>query len=89
MKDIFHFAETPCNLRNNSTLKRRCIREVYFGTETISSLTPKICELVPNASKINTSLELFKKEIKLWTIDECPCRLCKLYIGSEGFVKAT
>ena len=46
-KDIFHFAEKPYNLRNNSTLKRRCNRSVYFGTETKSSLAPKIWESDP------------------------------------------
>ena len=42
LKDILHFVEEPYNLRNNSALKRRCNRSVYFGTETKSYLAPKI-----------------------------------------------
>ena len=85
MKDIFHFSEEPYNLRNNSTLKRRCNHSVYFTIETISSLSRKIWELVPNVIKNATSLELLKK-IKLWRTDKYPCRLCKVYIGNADFV---
>ena len=51
MKDIFHFVEKHYNLKNNSTLKRRCNDLVHLGTQIISSLAPKIWELVPNAIK--------------------------------------
>ena len=67
MEDKFHFVKNSYNLRDNSALKRRCYRLVYLDTDTISSLAPKIWELVPNAIKNAVSLELFKKEIKLWT----------------------
>ena len=64
MKYIFHFVEKPYNLINNSILKRKCNRSLYFVTETISSLAPKNWQLVPNTIKNATSLELFKKQIK-------------------------
>ena len=54
--------------------------------DTISSLAPKIWELVSNAIKNATSLELFRNEIKLWATDKCPCRLCTLRISNVGFV---
>ena len=34
MKYVFHFVQKPCNLKKNRT--------VYFGTESISSPSPKI-----------------------------------------------
>ena len=83
---IYFFFEKSYTLRNNSTLKRTYIRSVYLGTETISFLALKIWELVPNTIKNATSLKLFKKQIKLWTTDECTCRLCKICICSVGFV---
>ena len=86
MKDIFHFAQKPYNLRNDSTLERRANRTVYFGTESISSLAPKIWEIVPCEIKNAKSLDIFKKRIKLCTTDKCPCRLCKKYIGNVGFI---
>ena len=86
MKDIFHFVQKPYNLRNDSTLQKRTNRRVYFGTESISSLAPKIWEIVPCEIKNAKSLDIFKKRIKLWTINKCPCRLCKRYIGNVGFI---
>ena len=86
MKDIFHFVQKPYNLRNDSTLQRRANRTVYFGTESISSLAPKIWEIVPCEIKNAKSLDIFSKRIKLWPTDKCPCRLCKRYIDNVGFI---
>ena len=54
--------------------------------ETITSLSPKIWELVPEAIKSVTFLELFERQIKLWITDKCPCCLCKIYKSNVGFV---
>ena len=32
------------------------------------------------------NLETFKKEIKIWEPNDCPCRLCKVYIEGVGFL---
>ena len=45
MADIFHFVEKPYNLRNNSIIQRQANRTLYFGTESIPSLAPKLWEL--------------------------------------------
>ena len=42
MKDTFHCRQKPYNLRNDPELQRRRNRTVYFGTESISSLAPRI-----------------------------------------------
>ena len=77
MKDTFHFIQKPYNLRNDPELQRRRNRTVYFRTESISSLAPKIWELVPSDIRSANSLEIFKEKIKFWTRDKCPCRLVK------------
>ena len=51
MKDIFQFIDKPYNLRNNSIIQRHQNRTVYFGTESITSLAPKILELMPSEIK--------------------------------------
>ena len=86
MKGIFHFAQKSYNLRNDSALQRRRNGIVYFGKESISSLAPKIWEIVPCEIKNSKSQDVFKEKIKLWTTDKCPCRLCKRYIGNAGFL---
>ena len=86
MKDTFHFIQKPYNLRNDPELQRRRNRTVYFGTESISSLAPKIWELIPSDIRSANSLGIFKGKIKSWATDRCPCRLCKTYIGNVGFI---
>ena len=86
MTDIFHIVEKPYYLRNNSIIQRQANRTVYFGTESISSLAPKIWELIPNEIKSAKLLNIFKEKIKYWTTDRCPCRLCKTYVGNIGFI---
>ena len=86
MTDIFHFVEKPYNLRNNSIIQRQANRTDYFGTESISSLAPKLRELIPSEIKSATSLNIFKEKIKSWTTNKCPCKLCKTYVGNIGFI---
>ena len=86
VKDTFHFIQKPYSLRNDPELQRRRNRTVYFGTESISSLAPKIWELIPSDIRSANSLGIFKEKIKFWTTVKCPCRLCKTYIGNVGFI---
>ena len=36
--------------------------------------------------KHNKSLHSFKKSIKMWVPTDCPCRLCKVYLGGVSFI---
>ena len=63
MKDIFHFVQEPCNLRNDPELQRRRNCTVYFGTESISSLAPRTWELIPSDIRDANSLGIFKGKI--------------------------
>ena len=62
MKDLFHSVQKPYNLRNDSALQRRSNLTVYFGTESISSLAPKIWEIVPCEIENAKSLDIFLKK---------------------------
>ena len=64
MKDAFHFIQKPYNLRNDPELQRRRNRTVYFGTESISSLTPKIWGFIPSNIRSANSLGIFKEKTK-------------------------
>ena len=86
MKNIFHFIQKPYNLGGDPELQRRRNRTVYSGTESISSLAPRIWELIRGDIRNANSLEIFKVKIKFWATDKCPCRLCKTFIGNEGFI---
>ena len=86
MAGVFHFVEKPYNLRNNSITQRQANRTVYFGTKGISSLAPKLWELILSEIKSAKSLNIFKEKIKSWTTDKCSCRLCKTYLRNIGFI---
>ena len=69
---------------NNSRIPS--IRTVYHGSESISFLGPKIWNILPDEIKQQTSPNSFKKSVKKWKPQDCPCRLCKVYINGVGFL---
>ena len=73
-EDNFHFVNKPYDLRNNRILFRKRNRTLFYGTESLSSLAPRIWELIPQSLKDKSQ---FKIKIKTWTTSQCPCRLCK------------
>ena len=87
MSNMFKLkAENSYNLGQISEFSRPMVKSVYHGTESISHLGPKIWDILPENLKSIDNLEHFKKEIKLWKPDNFPCRLCKVYIESVGFL---
>ena len=58
----------------------------YHGSENISFLGPKIWNILPDEIKLQTSLNSFKKSVKMWTPQGCAIRLCKVYINGFGFL---
>ena len=87
MNNIFKLrAENLYNLRQVSEFSRPMVKSVYDGTESISYLGPTIWNILPEKLKNVENAEHFKTEIKTWKPDNCPCRLCKVYIESVGFL---
>ena len=46
-----------------------------YGLETLSSLGPKIYDMVPDEIKHSSSVQIFKAKIKRWVPAKCPCKL--------------
>ena len=86
MNDIFHFVERPYNLRSDYILKRKRDHTVYHGSESLSSLAPKLWDLLPNSIKNSASIKEFKTKINTWTFERCPARICKKYVGRVGLI---
>ena len=87
MNDIFKLrGEQTCNLRTLSQFYRPNVNSEYNGTESVSFLGPTKRDLVPNELKDIGKLAAFKKAIKKWSPEKCPCRLCKVYISNVGFI---
>ena len=81
MKGIFETrAEYPHNLRCISQFSAPLTSTVFHGIESISFLGPKIWSLLPETLRNIYTLENFKVSIKNCKPENCPCRLCKVYI---------
>ena len=61
-------------------------KTVKNGLETLRSLGPKIWEIVPIDMKNISTVPLFKSKIKKWLPENCPCRLCKIFVPQLGFL---
>ena len=92
MEDIFEKRVLPSNsvvngLRHQSEFyNSHNPKTVYYGTETLKSLGPKIWNILPINVKNSANLEMFKRNIKIWIPTKCPCRLCRPYIPGLGFI---
>ena len=75
--------EQHYDLRKNSQFT---IPPVYHGSESISFLGPKTWNILPDRLKNANSIEVFKMQIKKWKPENCPYRLCKVYVQNVGFV---
>ena len=87
MDNVFKLrTENPYSLRQVSKFSRPIVKTTYHGTESLSYLGPKIWDILPEKLRNMDNLESFKEEIKTWRPDNCPCRLCKVYIEGVEFL---
>ena len=82
--DMFQVWKTNYNLRHFQKFTNTKKNSVKMGLETITYREPQLWNLVPTEIKDAPSLSIFKKKIKSWYCENCPCRLCKTYIGNVG-----
>ena len=75
------------NTRSKSTLYNPSNpKTVNYGLETLRSLGPKIWNMIPSDLNWIPSLLIFKKKIKNWITQNCPCMLCKCYVPQMGYI---
>ena len=86
MKEVF-VLKSPQLYCSKHVFVGKNVKTVYNGLHTISYLGPKIWALIPTHIKNASDIPNFKRKIRQWKPDKCPCRLCKTYIAGVGFVK--
>ena len=88
MNEVFNFEENESyNLRSGTYLASRNMHTGHFGTDTIFSSGPKSWKLISDKIIHASTLSAFKAKNKSWTINNCPCRLCNIFVKDLGFVK--
>ena len=73
-------------LRNNPDFAVPIVKFVHKGLESFSYSGPKFWELLLFKIKETETLLQFKDKIKEWNPQNCPCRLCEIYIQNVGFI---
>ena len=86
MNEIFVKRNNAYNLRKPSEFVRPKVHSVFHGKESISYLGPQIWDMIPLEMKNLITISAFKREVKNWKLENCPCRLCKPYIHNVGFI---
>ena len=89
MNEVFDFIKCRNPLRNELRFKSRNIRTVRYGIETAAFVGSRIWTNMPNELKESTSLNEFKSKIKTWKPENCPCKLCKIYLQRIGSLQVT
>ena len=84
--DIFENSRSSHNLRSQRDFDIPSISTENYGKNSLKYFGPIIWNSVPTRLRNIETLTEFKKEIRKWKIDKCPCRLCKNYIGNVGFL---
>ena len=77
---------TGCHtLRNNREYVQPQVKTVHYGQNSIRYLGPLIWNNVPSHIKESSTLTDFKRKLKQWKLNACPCRFCKDYVQNLGF----
>ena len=86
MNEIYVKRNNAYNLGKSSEFVRPKVHSVFHGKESISYLGPQIWDMIPLEMKNLITISAFKREVKNWKLENCPCRLCKPYIQNVGFI---
>ena len=54
---------------------------------SFSSIQAKLRDILPKSIKCDESFLGFKNKIKVWTLINCPCKLCKIYVANVGYLQ--
>ena len=83
---LFEIRENTHNTRYFQVLSNKSRRTINYGLETICYRKPFLWANLPPDYKLTNSLNIFKRKIKNWKRENCPCRLCKTYVRELSYI---
>ena len=86
MNNLFEFREEIHNTRHFQEINNTHKKTVKYDLETISYRSPFLWSILPLECKNANTLSSFKRQIKKWIPENCPCRICKPFIANIGFI---
>ena len=75
-----------CDTRYFHVLSNENRRTVNYGLENVGYRAPFLWPNLPLEYKLGNSLNIFKRKIRNWKGENCPCRLCKTYVRELGYI---
>jgi hypothetical protein len=86
IRDLFKLDDKN-RTRSNRAFFRPNVNTEHYGKESIRYFGPIVWDdMLPDKYKSIKKLKKFKEEIKKWTPTNCPCFLCKEFVGGVGYV---
>ena len=86
IRDLFKLVDNN-KTRSNRAFFRPTVNSEHYGKESIRYFGPVVWDdMLPAKYKSIKNLKKFKEEIKNWTPTNCPCFLCKEFVGGVGYV---
>ena len=86
MGSILKGRNNTYNVRDFEEFETERKRTVYFGLDTISYRSPQLWSLLPEHMRQLNFIDQFKRNVRQWVCNICPCRLCKVYLQNVGFL---
>ena len=85
---IFIKKGNECNrqLRSQNDFSLPQVNTVHYGHDSLRYFGCIIWNIIPEEIRNCENIIKFKSMIKMWVPNECPCRLCKIYIAGVGFI---
>ena len=71
------------NFRNLQEFQSERKGTVFYGLEIISYRAPQLRTILPQEFKQRNTI---KSDVRQWICNECPCRLCKVFVPNLGFI---
>ena len=84
MESMFKEKSNTYNVRNFQEFETERKITVYFGLQIISYRSPQFWSLLPEHMRQLNSLDQFKRNVRQWVCNTCPCRFCKVYLQNVG-----
>ena len=89
MNEVFHIIGSPNPLRNELRFKSRNICTVRYGIVTAAFCGSRVWSYMRSKLNKSISLNVFRSKIKTWKTENCPCKLCKIYLQRIGYLQVT
>ena len=87
MKGIFNHIGTGRKTRMGDKFHRPNVSKVHKGEYSLRNFGPIVWNtMLPENFKECANLDSFRECIKSWVPNNCPCSLCKSYVGGIGYV---